>query len=102
MAKYPESSPSIIDKKVEQRKAQKKVEDAQAERLKEYKRAINGVFNTPNGRVLWSFLLDFCGVWHDDPELNPAKLIEQRGKRMVVTTGIKPLLEQKVLNKLEQ
>lgn len=101
MPKHPDASPSVIDKINKQRAEQDRVEKEKLKELKYRKAAVNAVFSTPNGKVLWRHLMDFCGIFAHDDQLNPAKLIEDRGKRAVILQALRPLIDKKTLEQLE-
>lgn len=93
---------TTIDKINEGREKVKALKKAQEEEMRVRAIAINGVFNTPNGRKLWQHLKDYCGLFAVDEQLNPAKLVEDRGKRLVLLDGLRKHFEPKTINYLEK
>lgn len=63
------------------------------EDIKEFKRVTKKLFSSPYGRYWLKRLITWSGVFDDDVELNPAKLIEDKGRKSVYLTFIRPYLD---------
>lgn len=79
-------------------------EDLDALKKAEYEKfriATNEIFNSDNGRYWLSRLMRYCHINTFDKELNPAKLVEDRGKQMVFLEFILPHLDKEIRKELE-
>ena len=83
------------------REAMLKQEAIAKESEEDYKNALNGMAATPNGQFVLKQLIRYCGVFAHDDVLNPAKLVEDRGKRSVYLKLIRPYLDKQTLIELE-
>lgn len=96
--KMPES---VIDQFIQRKQSQENQAAILKEEIEEYKRVLNIVFSSPAGKEFGKYLLRYCGIFTFDKVLNPAKLVEDRGKRAVYLDLIRPYLEKTVKMELE-
>ena len=68
----------------------------------DYINAINRLFSSPDGKFFLNKLKRSCGLNSFDKEINPAKLIEDRGRGLVWHELIRPYLDKSILAELEQ
>jgi hypothetical protein len=92
---------SSIDQLLENAANRHKQQEIQIENQKEYQLAVNRVFSTNEGKLLAKYLLKHSGVFNDDEQLNPAKLIEDKGRRSYYLKLIRPYLDQKLRMEIE-
>lgn len=100
-SEYNPFSSDTIDKMLADRAKREKAKALIDEEVVEYKRALNRLFSSRDGRFFLKKLIRYCGIYSFDKTLNPAKLIENDGKRKVYLEMIRPYLEPDVIAKLE-
>lgn len=91
---------SILNKMARDKEARNEHAAKFLERVEDYKTVVNRLFSTPDGLYFLNDLIDYCGINSFDKELNPAKLIEDRGKRKVFLEMIRPYLDKIILQQL--
>ena len=91
-----------IDKMLEKREAAKKQELTLKEEEEDYIITINRLFASDDGKYFLNKLKRACGLNLFDKEINPAKLIEDAGRRKVWFELIRPYLDKNILRELEQ
>ena len=100
--KYNPLSKSSIDDLLKKRaEAEKEVVLAQEE-VQDYTDCINRLFSSDDGKFFLNKLKRACGLNLFDKEINPAKLIEDRGRRAVWFELVRPYLDKSLLRELEQ
>lgn len=99
---YSPFSHDSIDKMTQKRKEQKELELRIKEEEEEYRIVINRIFASDDGKYFLNKLKRSCGLNTFDKEINPAKLIEDRGRRAVWFELIRPYLDKSILMQLEQ
>ncbi len=72
------------------------------EKTADYLAAINRLFSSPDGKYFLNEMKNTCGVNLFDNEINPAKLIEDAGRRKVWFELIRPYLDVQILRELDQ
>ena len=100
--KYNPLGKDSIDKMLAKKAAQEKQLLLLKEEEEEYRNAINRLFSTPDGEFFLNKMKRACGLNLFDKELNPAKLVEDRGSRKVWFELIHPYIDKNILRKLEQ
>lgn len=91
-----------IDKMLEKKQAQERQQLMLKEEQEEYRNAINRLFSSPDGKFFLNKLKRACGLNSFDKDINPAKLIEDAGRRKVWFELIRPYLDKTILSELEQ
>lgn len=71
------------------------------ENEKEYRLAVNRVYSTNEGKLLAKIMLRHNGMFKDENQLNPAGLIEEKGKRSYYLRYVRPYLENKLRMQIE-
>ena len=71
------------------------------EEIDEYKACINRLFSTPDGQFFLNKLLRFAGLTSFDKVLNPAKLVEDRGRQSVWFDLLRPYLDKSIRRELD-
>lgn len=92
---------SIVDELARRQQEREKSEQVVIENQEEYKLALNRIFSMNEGKLMAKYLLKFCAIFSDDLQLNPAKLIEDKGKKSVYLRMIRPYLEPAIRAELE-
>lgn len=87
----------MLDKAMERTKQAEIV----IENQKEYALAVNRVFSTNEGKLVAEYMFKFIGLFDDPPLLNPAGLIEEKGKKSYYLKMIRPYLEKKLRMEIE-
>jgi hypothetical protein len=90
-----------ISKLMAKKEREARREAVTAEEVEEYKRCLEIVFNSPAGLYFAVKLLKYCGIYTYDQNLNPAKMVEDAGKRRVYLELIRPYLSKETLMKVE-
>lgn len=93
-------SNSIVDALLQHHEKQKQQEEVVIERIEDYKLALDRIFDSSDGQLFAKYLLKYTGVFHDKP-LNPAQLLEDKGRRGVYLKLIRPYLSKDVISKIE-
>lgn len=93
-------SPDSLNRMMERKKKHDLNKARYLERLEEYKVVVNRLFSTPDGKYFLNDLIDYCGIHSFDQQLNPAKLVEDAGKRKVFLEMIRPHLDKTILMEL--
>jgi len=92
---------SIVDAMAKRESDRQKQQEIVIENIEEYKVALNRIFSMNEGKLLAKYLLRFCMVFNDDAQLNPAKLIEDKGKRAVWLKMVRPYLDRQLIMEIE-
>lgn len=100
--KYNPLSHSSIDKQLRDREEEKARLLREKELMEEYINAMNRLFASSDGKFFLNRLKRACGINSFDKELNPAKLVEDRGRRSIWFDLIQPHLDINILRELEQ
>lgn len=92
---------SIVDLLAKRQEEREKQQEVIVENIEEYKLSLNRIFAMNEGKILAKYMLRFSGVFADDNQLNPAKLIEDKGKRAYYLKMIRPFLDPQLRMELE-
>lgn len=92
---------SVVQKLLEKGLEKNKREEIVIDRIDDYKAALDRIFDSPDGQYFAKYLLRFIGLYADPSALNPAGLIEDKGKRAVYLKMIRPYLSRDVIMKIE-
>lgn len=98
---YNPFSHSSIDEILRKREQKQDLEVLEKEELERFRLATNQLFNSDNGRYWLSRAMRYCHINTFDNGLNPAKLIEDRGKRLFFLEFILAHLDEKLRKELE-
>lgn len=90
-----------IDDILRKREQRKHDEAILKEEIEQYTNAVNRLFSSEDGKFFLKKLVMYCGVNSFDKQLNPAKLIEDSGKRKVFLELIRPFLDKTIRAELE-
>ena len=71
------------------------------EEIQDYSDAVNRLFSSPDGKYFLGKLIKYIGRNSFDKDINPAKMIEDRGKNMVYLELIRPYLDKTVLMEMD-
>jgi len=93
--------PSSADRFLEQREAQQHSQEIAAEKLEQYKKALNGMAVTPNGELVLKTLITAFGVFSIAQPQNPASSYELEVLKRGYLKFIRPHLEPAIRAKLE-
>lgn len=93
------SSIDAINERKGEREAQELAIKAASEELKV---CMNRLFDTSDGKHFLNCMIGYCGINLFDKEINPAKLIEDKGKRQVWLEFIRPHLDKSILAELDK
>ena len=91
-----------IDKMLAKRAAVEKQGLLLKEEQEDYRNAINRLFASEDGKFFLNKMKRSCRLNSFDKDINPAKLIEDRGCRSVWFELIYPYLDKNILKELEQ
>jgi RNase P/RNase MRP subunit p30 len=85
---------------------QMKRKDAEAkQRLQEeqeaYKKSLNEIFASDNGKFVLKHLIVFCGIFHEDDKAPDGRLAVQKGRRQVYNMAIRPFLDKTLRMEIE-
>lgn len=92
---------SIIDELARRQQEREKSEQVVIENIEEYKLALNRIFSMNEGKLMAKYLLRFIGLNQDRDDINPAKLIEDKGKKSVYLRMIRPYLAREIRAEIE-
>lgn len=98
----PLDSFSSIDKQLEKRQQTEEQKRLLREEIEDYRKVANAIFSTPNGLYLLNKLKRACAINSFDNKLNPAKLVEDNGRRAVWFELIQPHVDKSILRETEQ
>lgn len=93
---------SIIDKITDKVLEDKKRFAILEEEIQEFSLCLNRVASSPDGQFFLRKMIRYCGIHHDDDKIDPAKLIEDKGRRSVYLKLVRPYLDKSVLSELEK
>tara|TARA_R110000782_G_scaffold250267_1_gene337517 strand:+ start:132 stop:446 length:315 start_codon:yes stop_codon:yes gene_type:complete len=100
--KYNPLGKDTIDKMLSKKAEEERQILLLKEEIEDYRKAINRIFSTDDGKYFLNKMKVACGLNLFDKELNPAKLIEDRGRRGVWFDLIRPYLDKDILRELDQ
>jgi len=92
---------SIIAKLVKERHQKEEATQRIIENEVEWQKAANSLFGSPNGKLFIKYLLRSIGLFAVDNTRDPAKLLEDKGKRQIYLQLIRPYLTPELLMELE-
>jgi len=92
---------SVVEKLLAKHIEGEKQQEVVIERIEEYKLAVNRIASMNEGKLLFKYMLKFNSLFADDAQLNPAKLIEDKGKRAYYLKLIRPYLDPKLRMEIE-
>lgn len=92
---------SVVDALAKKQAERDKQQEVVIENIEEYKIALNRIFSMNEGKLFAKYLLRFCMVFNDDTQLNPAKLIEDKGKRAVYLKMVRPFIDKQLIMEIE-
>lgn len=87
------ASGASIDEITKRREEALKHKAILEEEIIEYKMVINRLASTPDGQYFLRKLIKFAGIYSFDNDINPAKMVEDRGKRRAYVELVRPFLE---------
>lgn len=99
---YDPFSGGSIEGIIEKRKERELQGELLKEEIEEYRKVVNALFSTPNGLYFLNKMKRACGVNSFDNKLNPAKLVEDNGRRSVWHELIRPHVDVSILRETEQ
>lgn len=99
---YNPFSHGSIDKLLDKRKQQEHQQELLKEEVEDFRKVVNALFSTPNGLYFLNKLKRACAVNSFDNKLNPAKLVEDNGRRAVWFMLIQPHVDKAILRETEQ
>lgn len=80
-------------------------EEKQKERIihneEEYKKALNKMLSTPEGKMFYQYLVKYSGIYAVNTSLNAAQLLEENGKKRFLLEMVRPFLYPETLIELE-
>jgi len=92
---------SILDRIARDKLNEQKINDIREELRADYKAALNRFASSPDGIFILNQLIAFCGINTFDNTLNPAKLVEDRGRMSVWHILFRPYLEPEIRKGLD-
>lgn len=93
---------SILDRMVRDREELDRIEAVLKEEEADYRAALNRLASSPDGQYFFNKMIRYCGINTFDKVLNPAKLVENEGKRKVFLELVRPYLNKEILNELDR
>lgn len=93
---------SVIQKIINDRMDADKRDAIIAEEVEEYTKALNGMANSPNGKLFMRKLVRYCGVFAFDQKIDPAKLVADEARRKVYLELVRPYLTNETRMELER
>lgn len=98
---YNPFSPASIDDINKRREEALRRKAILEEEIAEFKVVINRLASSPDGQYFLRKLIRFAGIFHEDNEINPAKMVEQKGKRKAYLDLVRPYLTFETRQALE-
>lgn len=95
----PMSTDRIEDILARREKAKEK-ETITQEEMAEYAEVVNKLFSTPEGKYFLNKMIKYCGIYSFDNRVDAVTLIEEKGRRGVYLSMIRPYLDQSILKEL--
>lgn len=92
---------SILDRIARDRLEGQHREALLKEEIEEFKACVNRLFSSPDGQYFLNKYLRFAGLTSFDKVLNPAKLVEDRGRQSVWFELLRPYLKKQIRAKLD-
>lgn len=92
---------SVVDNLLAKHAEAHKQAEIVIENEKDYRAAVNRIFSRNDGKLLIKYLLKFSGIYNDSPQINPAQLIEDKGKRAYYLKMIRPYLDKTLRMEIE-
>lgn len=92
---------SVLDKMYRDQMERSKHEALLQEEVAEYKAAVNRLFSSPDGLFFLNKLLRYSGLTSFDKTLNPAKLVEDRGRQSIWFELLRPYLDKSIRSELD-
>lgn len=95
------TKPSILDEIARRQDEANHRKALLEEEVAEYTACINRLFSSPDGQFFLNKLLRFAGLTSFDKVLNPAKLVEDRGRQSVWFDLLRPYLDKSIRRELD-
>lgn len=93
---------TTVDKLQREREKQKAAEAIMIENMEEFAKALNDVAGSPSGKLFLRTLIKACGVFIPDLEKDGVTLVENKAKRNLYLQLVRPFLEPKLKQELEE
>lgn len=93
--------PSKVDEILSKHLERTKQEEIVIENIAEYRLALKRIFSKNEGKLMAKYMLKFMGLFADDPQLNPAGLIEAKGRKSYYLKMIRPHLDKTLIMEIE-
>lgn len=97
----PKRPTNTVEKIIARRKEEDRLRDLAIENEAEYKKALNGMAASPNGKLVLKTLIKACGVFDPKEGTDGVALIENNAKRNLYLRFIRPYLEPQMKQELE-
>jgi len=92
---------STAERLMKKAKEKEKQEELKIEAAEEWKKLVNSIAASENGKTFLKFMVKASGVFNIDSQLNPAKLVEDRGRKEFYLKFIRPYLETSIRSEIE-
>jgi hypothetical protein len=92
---------SIMDRIAKDRIENENKKAILEEEIEDYKKVVNRLFSTPDGIYWLNKVLRYSGLTSFDKTLNPAKLVEDRGRQSIWFELIRPYLDKSIRSELD-
>lgn len=92
---------SILDKITKDRLDEATRQAILEEEMEEFTKVVNRLFSSEDGQHFLNKLLRYAGISSFDKTLNPAKLVEDRGRQSIWFNLVKPFLDKKHISTLD-
>jgi hypothetical protein len=86
---------SVVDKLLEKKLAESKQKELIIERVEDYKKALDAVFASPEGKMMAKYMMRFMDIFNADPSFDGARLLEEKARRSYYTKMIRPFISKK-------
>lgn len=92
---------SALQRISESRSEEKQLKERIIHNEDEYKKALNKMLNTPEGKMFYQYLVKYSGLYAVNTSLNAAQLLEDNGKKRFLLEMVRPFLYPETLTELE-
>jgi hypothetical protein len=92
---------SIMDRITEDRLNADHRKAVLEEEIEAHKAALNRLFSSPDGQYFLNKLLRYANLTSFDKVLNPAKLVEDRGRQSIWFELIRPYIDKSIRSELD-
>lgn len=92
---------SIVERLIEAEQNKRNFKKELIKKKEQWALCVNRIASTPDGKYFLQMLVTHAEIFAIDPNINPAKLVEDRGRKEFYLNHVRPYLNKSNKNKIE-